>query len=287
MLVVISVVLAAVLTGCPEPVQGPTVSSPGTMAAPTLEVGNGQLRANWTPPENNGGSDITAYELRHSDDGGSSWSGLIEIPAPATEAIITNLTNLTEYVVQVRARNSAGAGEWSGSSDGATPNSIVPTEPNNFMLAVSLQTITAAWTAPTDTGGSAITHYELQYRVVGAGAWEPPIATADANTLTITIPNLTKGAEYEARVYAVNTEGNGNPTEIKKITIPAIKPSVLSAPTLTGGNARLTAAWTAPDDDGGSPITAYEVQYKVSTATSWTMVTDTISGTAASYTIMG
>ncbi len=50
----------------------PTV--PGTMAAPTLKVGNKQLTVNWTPPKNNGGSRITAYELRHSDDGGSSWS---------------------------------------------------------------------------------------------------------------------------------------------------------------------------------------------------------------------
>ncbi|MGI9256735.1 MAG: BspA family leucine-rich repeat surface protein [Salinispira sp.] len=289
-LVVISVILIALLAGCPMPEPTPEPdpmpepngggvdsTPPDKMAAPILEAGNTQLRANWTPPKNNGGSEITAYELRHSDDGGSSWSGLVEILAPAVSAAITNLTNLTEYTVQARARNSAGAGDWSGSSDGATPNSIVPTEPNGLVLSVSMQTITAAWTAPTDTGDSAIIRYELQHRVTGARAWEPAIATADADTLTLTITDLTKGTEYEVQVYAVNTDGNGNPTEIKKITIPATVPSTMNAPTLTGGNAQITAAWTAPDD-GGSEITAYHVQHRVSAADVWsTTNTDNIA----------
>ncbi|MGI9256321.1 MAG: BspA family leucine-rich repeat surface protein, partial [Salinispira sp.] len=126
----------------------------------------------------------------------------------------------------------------------------------------------------------------LQHREVGASAWEPAIATADADTLTLSITDLTKGAEYEARVYAVNGQGNGNPTEIKKATIPATKPSAMNAPALTVGDTQLTATWTAPDD-GGSTITAYEVLYKVSTASGWTQDNETIAGTAVSYTITG
>ncbi len=204
--------------------------------------------------------------------------------APATETIaITGLTNGTTYVVQARARNSAGAGEWSGSSEGATPISTVPTEPNGFVLSVDMQTITATWTAPTDTGDSVITHYELQHREVGTSAWEPVIATADADTLTLLIPNLTKGAEYEVQVYAVNTDGNGNPTEIKKITIPATVPSAPNAPTLTGGNTELVVAWTVPNN-GGSPITSYKVQYSSDGGTNWTPAPgNPISAT--SYTI--
>ncbi len=277
----------------PEPMTEPDPMLPGTMAAPSLEVGNGQLRVNWTPPEDKGSSEITAYELRHSDDGGSNWSeDITTADAPAISTDIEGLTNDTPYVAQVRAVNAQGAGNWSESSVEATPIADVPTEPNGFMLAVSMQTITASWTAPTDTGDSAIIRYELQYRVVGTRAWEPVITTADANTLTLTIPNLTKGAEYEAQVYAVNGQGNGNPTEIKKITIPATKPSAMNAPTLTGGNAQITATWTAPTDTGGSPITAYHVQHRTSAASTWsTTNTDNIAtitdGTAASHPIIG
>ncbi len=287
----------ALLAGCPMPEPSPEpdpmaeLTAPGTMAAPTLEVGNGQLRVNWTPPENNG-SDITAYELRHSDDGGSNWSDdITTADAPAVSTAIEGLTNGTPYVAQVRARNSAGAGEWSESSAEATPIAAVPTAPNGFMLSVSMQTITATWTAPTDAGDSAITHYELQHREVGADEWEPVIATADADTLTLTIPILTKGAEYEVQVYAVNTDGNGNPTEIMKITIPATTPSAPIAPTLTAGNTQITATWGAPND-GGSEITAYHVQHRISASGTWsTADTDNIAtitdGGTTSHIITG
>ncbi|MGI9255670.1 MAG: fibronectin type III domain-containing protein, partial [Salinispira sp.] len=182
-LVVISFVLAALLVGCPTPGDDTptppdpvdTVTPPDTMAAPTLEAGNRHLLVAWSAPADNGGSEITAYELRHSDDGGNTWSGLIEIPAPATETIITGLTNLTPYTVQARARNSAGAGDWSESSAEATPI-VVSLAPTAFTLTAEDTIITATWAAPTDTGGSAIIRYELQHREVGAAEWEAAVS---------------------------------------------------------------------------------------------------------------
>ncbi|MGI9257053.1 MAG: fibronectin type III domain-containing protein, partial [Salinispira sp.] len=266
-----------VYTRLPEP------TVPGTMAAPTLVAGNTQLTVNWTPPENNG-SDITAYELRHSDDSGSSWSGLIEILAPATSTAITGLTNGTTYVVQARARNSAGAGDWSESSVGAIPITV-SLAPIAFTLVAGDTTITATWAAPTDTGDSAIIHYELQHRVAGASEWEAAVSiavNADPNhTSPPPITGLTNGTEYEVRVYAVNTEGNGNPAT--GTATPIGPPAMPNAPTLAVGDTQLTAIWTAPNN-GGSPITSYDVQYKVSTATTWTPAPgNPISGT--SYTI--
>ncbi|MDE2639850.1 MAG: aryl-sulfate sulfotransferase, partial [Chloroflexota bacterium] len=43
-----------------------------------------------------------------------------------------------------------------------------------------------------------------------------------------------------------------------------------ATPTLTS----VTVAWTAPSSDGGAAITAYDLQYKESSATSWTQVDD-------------
>ncbi len=256
------------------------------MAAPSLEAGNTQLTVNWTPPTDTGGSDITAYELRHSDDGGISWSDIIEIPAPATETIITNLTNGTEYVVQVRAGNSDGQGDWSESSAEATPITV-PTKPNNFTLAADDMQITATWAAPTDTGGSAITRYERQHREVGASAWENPVSiAADANPLESVITSLTNGTEYEVRVYAVNEQGNGNPAT--DTATPIGPPDAPTALTLTAGDTELEGAWTAPNDNG-SPILRYELQYREVTDPegSWLDVTTASDITAASRTITG
>ncbi len=41
----------------------PEPAVPGTMAAPILEAGNKQLTVNWTPPEETGDSEITAYHV--------------------------------------------------------------------------------------------------------------------------------------------------------------------------------------------------------------------------------
>ncbi len=270
----------------PKPNMGGDSTPPAQMAAPSLEAGNEQLTVNWTPPTDTGGSDITAYELRHSDDGGISWSDIIEIPAPATETIITNLTNGTEYVAQVRAGNSAGAGDWSELSDGAIPITV-PTKPNNFTLAADDMQITATWAAPTDTGGSAITRYERQYREVGARAWENPVSiAADANPLESIITSLTNGTEYEVRVYAVNEQGNGNPAT--DTTTPIAVPDAPTTLTLTAGDTEFEGAWTAPNDNG-SAIIRYELQYREVTDPegSWLDVTTASDITAASSTITG
>ncbi len=180
--------------------------------------------------------------------------------------------------MRLRAVNAHGAGNWSESST-ETPITV-SLAPTAFTLAADDTTITATWAAPTDTGDSDIIRYELQHRVVGVSAWEPVIATADADTYTLTIPNLTNGTEYEARVYAVNTEGNGNPAT--GTATPIGPPAMPNAPRLTVGDTQLTAIWTAPNN-GGSPITSYDVQYSSDSGTNWTLVTDPISAT--SYTI--
>ncbi|MGI9256995.1 MAG: BspA family leucine-rich repeat surface protein, partial [Salinispira sp.] len=225
---------------------------------------------------------ITAYHLRYRT-GGGAWTEISSGIGTSTHHTITGLMNSTTYDVQARAVNAQGAGNWSESST-ETPIGV-SFAPNEFMLAVSLQTITATWTAPGDTGDSDITHYELQHHEVGAAEWEPAVATADADTLTLIITGLTNGTEYEVRVYAVNAIGTGNPAT-DTATTPIGPPSMPNAPRLTVGDTQLTATWTAPND-GGSAITSYDVQYSSDSGTNWTLVADPIAGTAASYTITG
>ena len=65
-----------------------------------------------------------------------------------------------------------------------------------------------------------------------------------------------------------------------------VVPGSVSTPTVTVGDERLDVSWTAPSDDGGSPITRYKIRYKRSADSSWTdggtaTTTDTpISGLA-------
>ena len=62
--------------------------------------------------------------------------------------------------------------------------------------------ISVAFTAPTDTGGAAITDYEYQ---LDGGTW----TTASTTSSPVVITGLTNGTSYSIKLRAVNSAGNG------------------------------------------------------------------------------
>ncbi len=222
----------------PEPEPMVELTPPGTMAAPTLEAGNGQIIATWTAPADNGGSEITAYHLHHSTDGGTNWSELITLAAPAASYTMRGLINSTPYEVRARAVNNKGAGMWSESST-ATPASTltVPTlEPGYKRLLV-------AWSAPADNGGAEITAYHLRHSTDGGTNWSELIILA-APAASYTIRGLTNGNPYEVQARAVNNTGAGNWSEIATET-PLVVITALQTPGGTAASLSLSAANTA------------------------------------------
>ncbi|MGI9255325.1 MAG: fibronectin type III domain-containing protein [Salinispira sp.] len=146
--------------------------------------------------------------------------------------------------------------------------------------------LTAAWTAPDD-GGSAITGYELQYRT-GGGAWTEMSSGIGTNT-SHTITGLTNGNTYEVQVRAVNAQGPSAWSTSATAT-PAAVPAAPDTPTLESDTGQITATWIAPDD-GGSAITEYHVQHKLS-ADDWptdnttSISAITVAAPATTHTIM-
>ena len=90
-----------------------------TIGSVTSEMDS--LTISWAPPLSDGGSDITAYDLRHieTDDDeavGSNWTVAEDVwttGSGALEYTLTGLTVGTEYDIQVRAVNAVGDGPWS------------------------------------------------------------------------------------------------------------------------------------------------------------------------------
>ena len=88
---------------------------------------NGQLTVSFTPPEFNGGLDITNYE--YSVTAGATWVAFSPVDT-VSPVVITGLTNGTAYTVYLRAVNSIGSGLTSAAlTAGTTPftNSTAPT----------------------------------------------------------------------------------------------------------------------------------------------------------------
>jgi hypothetical protein len=145
--------------------------------------------------------------------------------------------------------------------------------------------VSIAFTAPTNDGGSAITNYEYSF---DNSLWTA-LSPTDAIT-PVTISGLTQNTAYTIYLRAVNVVGSGPGSSGVSFTTQGVSnaPTSLSA-TVTTTTA--TVSFTAPTNNGGSAITNYEYSFNNS---SWTALSPadaltpiTISGLTAntSYTI--
>ena len=94
------------------------------------------LAVSWAPPSSDGGSDITAYDLRHIETTAdetvdSNWTVVEDVwttGGGALEYTLTGLTAAIEYDIQVRAVNAEGDGPWSETVTGTPTSSDCVTE---------------------------------------------------------------------------------------------------------------------------------------------------------------
>ena len=105
-----------------------------TPGAPTIDkvtARAGWLLVEWSAPSSNGGSDITAYDIRRietdaTDKADSNWDVTDDIWTTVDVELryaLRNLANGTEYDVQMRAVNTNGDGDWSSTETG-TPEIV-------------------------------------------------------------------------------------------------------------------------------------------------------------------
>ena len=268
------------------------VTKPSKPTGLTLTPGDGQLMVSWTKPA--GGNAIDEYKVQWKESSVSGWAS----PSEATDAeldlehTIENLTNATEYTVQVWAINEEGqavSDEETGTPAGP------PDVPDSLTITPGVQKLSAAWAAPTGDGGDggdAITKYELQWREASDSDWssKSTFTTADANTLTKEITQhssslLKHSTTYSVRVRAVNSILRDDEEDYSWLTGTATtlpdKPASLA---VKSGNQQLTLSWEEPADLGSVAITDYVVQYRKTSENSWTTSSTTNQGSTDSLT---
>ena len=152
-----------------------------------------------------------------------------------------------------------------------------------FSLDTQGLRVTVSWT-PAPDNGFPITMYEVRYRDTDDTAWTDVTAFGPL-VRTWTSPTLTRDEEYEFQMRAQNELGWNTWSTSQTTTITQAVPSTPGAPILRRrGSGGINASWRAPNANG-SPITAYQLQYKLSSAAGWTTASSTITGT--NYTVTG
>ncbi len=105
----------------------PTITTP-------ITAGDGSLTVAWSAPSDNGGTAITAYDLRHvqASAGGTAdakWTLVEDVWTTGSGPlayIITGLAGAVQYDVEVRAVSAAGKGAWSIAAAGTPARPVSP-----------------------------------------------------------------------------------------------------------------------------------------------------------------
>lgn len=151
-----------------------------------------------------------------------------------------------------------------------------PTAPTGVSASARADRTSAdvAWTAPSDTGDKALTAYVVQVEDLGrlteaGGQAAPRDVVVEPGSLSTVITGLAKGHRYRFGVLARSDAGDSSATLAPPI-VTAVAPGPASGLSTVPGNGRVALAWSAPIDDGGSPVTGYLVERAAAQAGPWT-----------------
>jgi len=195
----------------------PTIGAAAAVVAANTAFGNGPALVRWTAPAVTGGSVNTGFSVRVVTSAAPTVQvGALRTAAAGTTSLtVSGLAGGTAYRFQVRARNVAGPGAFSGLSNAVTSTTvpaapgILPANPGAIRGVI---TATANWlaTPAASNGGSAITGYRVTALRMSAaglviGQTASAVLPATARTLSMTLPAPSNN--YRFVVQAINARG--------------------------------------------------------------------------------
>lgn len=164
--------------------------------------GNTQVTLTWTIPSSDGGATIDYYTAMANTGSVSTYQSTLG--STISSYTYTSLTNGTPYTFQISAHNLSGDSAFSAASPAITP-STTPDAPTNLQGTFGDAQVALTWSAPSVTGGAAISSYTVAYTTdnVVSTLFSPSFTTTSG-----TVTGLTNGVSTFFFVYATNLNGN-------------------------------------------------------------------------------
>jgi subtilisin family serine protease len=178
-----------------------TVPGAPRIGAPTPAAGAAKVF--WAAPGSDGGAAVSGWTVRAYR--GSTLVRTATATAGARSLTVTGLSNGTAYTFTVAARNAAGFGPLSARSTAVTPRTK-PGAPRIGSVGTGRGSAAVAWSAPTSTGGAAVTGYVV--RVYRSGALVKSV-TVGASARKASVSGLMAGRSHTFTVTARNVAGDG------------------------------------------------------------------------------
>ncbi len=269
------------------PTSTSVASAPGPPPSLTaIAVSGTQVNLSWSPPANTGGSAVTGYKIEFMTGSGSYAILVTNTASTSTTYSHTGLTAGQSYLYRVSAINAIGTSNPSpetSATHAATTQMVTnnaPGAPTGLTaIVVSGTQVNLSWSPPANTGGSAVTGYQIESKA-GSGSYTILVSNTAATSHSHT--GLTTGTLYSYRVYAINSVGAGSPSGEASVTVKETTTPVLTAVAVSPTQVDLS--WTAPSQTYKQRITGYKIEEKIGTSSR--IVSDN-AGNVIGYSITG
>lgn len=214
----------------------------------------GSVTLTWMDPTNNGGSFVSGNIVEYKLASASSYT-VFNANTALNSQTITGLTGGVLYDFRVTPIN--GAGNGTAATVQSTPYGV-PAAVTSLSPVSNYTTLTLTWVAPSNFGGSAITNYNVYYKIVGTPTYT--LAPGVLTLTTYTITGLAVATNYDVKVTASNAVGEGALATTTALTLTPAVPSVIQNLILAPANTQIAISWSAPASSNGATVTSYNVE---------------------------
>ena len=227
--------------------------------------GVGRILVRWNPPSHDGGSPVTGYTLESARAETGPWS--VVVADHPTRSYIDGVEVAVRIYYRVAAINAMGASAWSGI------DSTIAPDVSNYAGQGALHLSGSAYVGGTvvvdpqyivepdgpDDPAELQARFSYQwYRQLIGG---PRISIPGATQLSYTIQRADAGYYVAVSGQYVDDAGNTERFETYLGVIARVSPGVPREFAATAPSySTVLVSWTAPRDDGGSPVTGYVLQ---------------------------
>lgn len=198
-----------------------------------------ECRVTWTPDPG------APPEVRYDVTDGSG--GTLATNQSGVTLVVTVPVSAVTPTVKARIHSWLSPGQTTV----ATPCLGWPDAPGGLQVSPGDHRLDVDWTAPAGNGGT-VASYTAAVSPGGA------TCTVAAPTTSCSFTGLTNGTTYTVSVVATSDVG-GSPAATATGTPTDHLPGPPTAVTATATHGQAAVGWTAPADDGGSPVTGYTV----------------------------
>lgn len=262
---------AAITDAATGPVDVTVPDAPTAPTALAVTPGNGSLDVAWTVPASDGGSPVTAYDVR-----ATPRSTGVPVVAGVTgpTAVLSGLANGETYDVTVTAANAVGPSLPAAAS--GTPRTV-PGRPVAGNVTAGDATALVRWSPPVDDGGAPV----LSYTVTAVPSGR--VVTVPAGARAVNVTPLANGLPTTFTVTAVNAAGSGAASAPGVVVVPrALSRLVVAAqpaPAIRYGTVTTVVASLVTLNGLGVPWQPVELMAQVRPSTTWRRVATGTTGT--------